>query len=152
VIQAWRLVKSKHAATAFTGFGARLAGGRWNHRGTPVVYISGTLSLAVLELFVHLERRSRTTLALVTFPVRIPPHLVSAPETLPRDWRAEPPPRQTKDLGTAWVAAGTSCVLEMPSVVVPQERNFMLNPGHPDFQQIEIGDPEPFSLDPRMWK
>ncbi len=152
MIHAWRLVRRKHVATAFTGVGARLAGGRWNHPGTPVVYVSDTLALAVLELFVHLQERSRAALELASVPVGFPEELVADPSTLPKGWRAEPPPAQTKDVGTDWVRAGSSCVLRVPSAIVPVEHNFMLNPAHPEFARIEVGEPEPFSLDPRMWK
>lgn len=152
MITAWRLVKAKYADTAFSGMGARLAGGRWNHPGTAVVYVSTTMALAVLELFVHLDRRSRASLRLVGIPVRIPDELVAVRPDLPRGWRAEPPPTGTKDLGTAWVRAGSSCALRVPSAVVPIEDNLMLDPAHPDFPKIEIGTPEPYSLDPRLWK
>jgi RES domain-containing protein len=152
VINAWRLVKAKHVDTAFSGVGARLAGGRWNHPGTPVVYVSSTMALAVLELFVHLDRRSRTTLRLASIPVRIPDELVADRPALPPGWRAEPPPKATKDLGTAWLRAGSSCALRIPSAIVPVEDNLMLDPDHPDFQTIEIGTPQPYSLDPRLWK
>lgn len=152
MIQAWRLVKAKHGDAAFTGIGARLAGGRWNHPGTSVVYVSSALSLAVLELFVHLDRRSRTALKLVAIPVRIPDEIVAGPPPLPRNWREEPPGRSTKDIGTSWVQSGTACALRVPSVIVPREENFMLDPSHPDFSRIGIGGPEPFSLDPRLWK
>lgn len=149
---AWRLVKSKHAATAFSGLGARLAGGRWNEAGTAVVYVSGNLSLAVLELFVHLSEKSRTTLQLVTIPVEIPDHLIAGPPSLPPGWRAEPPPVATQTLGTQWARSMGSCVLRVPSAIIPIEPNYVLNPAHPDFAEITTGPPEPFSLDPRLWK
>jgi RES domain-containing protein len=152
VTTAWRLVKTRYADTAFSGLGARLAGGRWNHPGIAVVYVSNTLALAVLELFVHLDRRSRAALRLVAIPVGIPDELVSGRPDLPRGWRAEPPPTSTKDLGTAWLRSGGSCALRVPSAIVPVEDNLMLDPAHPDFSKIDIGSPEPFSLDPRLWK
>jgi RES domain-containing protein len=152
VIHCWRLVKRKHSATAFTGIGARLAGGRWNQPGDPVVYVSGTLSLAVLELFVHLPLRSRSALLLVGIPVEIPEELVSDPPDLPENWRAQPPPTETKSLGSDWLRRGASCALKVPSAIVPVEFNYALNPAHPDFSSITVGREEPFSLDPRMWK
>jgi len=152
VIRGWRLVKAKHAATAFTGMGARLAGGRWNHPGEAVVYVSGALSLAALELFVHLDARSRTALILVAIPAEIPDELISDPPKLPPTWRAQPPPTETKSLGSAWLRSGASCVLRVPSVLIPVENNYVLDPTHPDFTSITIGDPEVFSFDPRMWK
>ena len=152
MIRGWRLVKAKHAATAFTGMGARLAGGRWNHPGEAVVYVSGALSLAALELFVHLDARSRTALSLVAIPVEIPDELISDPPELPPTWRAQPPPTETKSLGSGWLRSGASCVLRVPSVLIPVENNYVLDPTHPDFTSITISDPEVFSFDPRMWK
>jgi len=152
VIQAWRLVKRKHASAAFSGEGARIAGGRWNHSGTAVVYVSGTLSLAVLELFAHLDLKARHTLDLVSIPVSIPGALVERTTKLPRGWRTEPPPKKTKDLGTRWARAGSSCVLSVPSAIVPEEHNYVINPAHRDFEKIETGKARRFSLDPRLWK
>ncbi len=151
MIQAWRLVKTRRADSAFSGEGARIAGGRWNHSGTSVVYVSGALSLAMLELLVHLDSQARYTLDLVSIPVSFPARLVGTISTLPRHWRAEPAPRQTKDIGTSWVKSASSCVLQVPSVIVPDESNFVLNPAHPEFRRMEIGTPRPVSLDPRLW-
>ena len=152
MIQAWRLVKHKHASAAFSGEGARLAGGRWNHPGTAVVYVSGALSLAALELFVHLDALAHHTLRLVSIPVSIPDDLVADMAALLRGWRAEPPTRKTQDIGSQWAAAGTSCALRVPSAIVPEENNYLLNPAHTDFDRIAVGKPKRFSLDPRMWK
>jgi len=152
VIRAWRLVKSKHVASAFNGVGAQLAGGRWNRQGDAAVYVSSTLSLAVLELFVYLQVRSRTALRLVSIPVMIPDELIAEPPPLPANWRAQPPPADTKGLGSEWLRSGSSCVLRAPSAIIPAEFNLVLNPSHAAFGSIEIGRPEPFSLDSRMRK
>lgn len=152
MIRCWRLIKEKHASTAFSGIGARLAGGRWNLAGDAAVYVSGTLSLAALELFVHLGPRSTAAFGLVSIPVEILEELISEPPNLPKNWRAQPPPSTTKTLGSEWLRSGESCVLKVPSAIVPVENNFVLNPAHPDFSVIRIGEEEPFSFDPRMWK
>jgi RES domain-containing protein len=154
MIVAWRLVKERQADAAFTGEGARLYGGRWNHRGTTVVYLSGSLSLAALELFVHLGPDD-IHLRLVSFRVEIPQNIqidIVEPSILPRDWRNEPPPDSTKEIGTRWSESGRAAVLRVPSVITPVESNFLLNPRHSAFERIKIGDPQPFSFDPRMWK
>jgi RES domain-containing protein len=69
---------------------------------------------------------------------------------LPQDWRAMPEPDSTRDIGTKWVAEGGSAVLAVPSVVVPSEFNYLLNPTHPDFSKIKIGTPKPIDWDPRL--
>ena len=69
---------------------------------------------------------------------------------LPADWRAEPVPESTQKIGDAWVAAGRTAILAVPSALYPEETNFVLNPVHPDFRKIEISEGEPFVFDPRM--
>jgi RES domain-containing protein len=69
---------------------------------------------------------------------------------LPADWRADPPPASTQSIGDAWVLASRSAVLRVPSVVVPLESNYILNPRHPDFARPRIEPPMPFPLDPRL--
>lgn len=154
MIVAWRLVKERQAAKAFTGEGARLYGGRWNHVGTPVVYAGQSLSLCALELFVHLGPGD-VRLRFAYFRLEIPDRLVVESfrgEALPPDWRSEPAPDSTRDLGTRWAESGRSTVFRVPSVIVPIEDNYVLNPHHPDFRRIRIFPPEPFGFDPRMWK
>ncbi len=151
---AWRLVKFRHQAAAFSGEGARIVGGRWNHPGTKVVYASDSLALSALETFVHLGHAA-TGIRFVAFRITIPDGITVdhiAPRSLPRRWRSEPPLAETMDVGTRWVAAGRSVCLRVPSVVIPREYNLMLNPGHPDFKRITIDPPEPFTFDPRLWK
>ena len=139
---------------AFDGEGARLAGGRWNRRGVAVVYTSATLSLAALEYFVNLDFATAPT-DLVAIQVSIP-DAVSRTEigdsALPAGWRTYPAPDELVRLGSDWTAARRTAVLVVPSAVIPAERNYVLNPGHPEFRAIRIGPAEPFAFDPRMWK
>lgn len=151
-MQLWRLCRKKYVA--FDGEGARLAGGRWNRRGTAVVYTSATLSLAVLEYFVNLPA-SVAPPDLVMVRADLPDGLaVKSLDAagLPRNWRQYPAPESLAEMGSRWAEEGKTAVLAVPSAVVPQEKNYLLNPAHPDFRRITIGRPEPFSLDLRMWK
>jgi RES domain-containing protein len=149
--RAWRLVKARHAAGAFDGEGARLHGGRWNSPGTRVVYVSSSRSLAALELLVHLEIAEALEHYAV-IEVRIPAQSITRldPRRLPLDWRSDPPPAALRALGDAWVRAARSVALEVPSVVVPDETNYLLNPAHPSFRRIAIGKPQPFRYDARL--
>ena len=152
--KAWRLVKGKRAADAFSGEGARLAGGRWNLPGTAVVYLSEHLSLAVLELFVHLPNAARH-IAFASFEVTIPTDIavkVLPAEDLPAVWREEPPPEEIQRIGTDWAQKGETLLLSVPSAIVPNERNVLVNPDHPDFKRISVSSEQAFSFDPRMWK
>lgn len=148
-VTAYRLVPRAFAGGAFDGEGARQWGGRWNSPGIAVVYLSGTLSLAGLEFLVHFARRDEVP-ALVSFEVRFDESLVSKLDKPPEDWRRVPAPRSTQQAGDRWWRAQRSAVLRVPSVIVPREFNYLLNPSHADFANIEIGEPEPFGLDPRL--
>jgi RES domain-containing protein len=148
--EAWRIAKAKHALSAFTGEGAAKVGGRWNSRGVPVVYTSGTKALAALETLVHLNPPVLLKYVAIRIEFDERHILRAAFKDLPSDWRVEPPPNSTKQFGDAWVRAGRSAVLALPSVIVPGEPNFLLNPAHSDFKRISIGTPEEFAFDPRL--
>jgi RES domain-containing protein len=150
MVEAWRIVKEKHAATALTGEGSAKTGGRWNSRGVRVVYASGWKSLAVLENLVHLNPPVR--FKYVALRLKFDEALIEVfpRKALPRKWRVEPPPTSTQVLGNLWVQEARSAVLALPSVIIPEEFNFLLNPAHPDFPKISIGKPERFEFDPRL--
>ena len=151
ILTGWRIVKRKHAKTAFSGEGARLYGGRWNHSGVPLVYTAGTISLAVLEMLVHLDS-TELLQHYVIFEVTFDSKLVTPidPGELPKNWRAYPPPHASQKIGDAWAKTAKSAVLGAPSVVVPSEKNYLLNPRHADFPQVRIHKSAPFQFDPRL--
>lgn len=147
----WRLVRKRHAATAFSGVGAAKTAGRFNSLGTPIVYTSDSYALAMLEVRVHVAtfRGMRDRVAV---SAEIDDDLVEVLTAvdLPPDWQKRPAPTSTQALGDAWVVSGRSAVLRVPSVVVPEQTNFLLNPEHPDFGRIRIGTPNPLEIDPRL--
>ena len=148
--EAWRIVKEKRAATAFTGEGAAKSGGRLNSRGVLLIYTSCTKSLAILESLVHLN--PPVAFKYVAIPLKFNDALVEVftAKDLPADWRTEPPPPSTKAIGDDWVKAARSAVFALPSVITG-ETNYLLNPAHPDFKKISIGKPEPCVFDPRLF-
>jgi RES domain-containing protein len=150
----WRLSLARFADQAFTGRGSLQTAARWHPIGTSLVYTSGSLALAALEFFVNWNRRSAPR-PLVSIPVDVPDRIAILhlePRRLPPDWRAQPARESTQKIGAGWVSSGTSAVLSVPSVIIPQERNYLLNPVHADFKKLRIGKAEEFSFDPRMWK
>jgi Uncharacterized conserved protein len=153
VITAWRIVKAKHQASAFDGEGARLAGGRWNSPGLAMVYTAQSAALAVLEMLVHLESRSLLSSYVLT-PISFEKRLVLQLDRtrLPARWRAYPAVPQLQLLGDAWLKNGLSAVLEVPSVIIGSESNYLLNPVHVDFASIEVGPVQPFDFDARLMK
>ncbi len=153
MISAWRIVKAKYASDAFSGEGARLAGGRWNSPGVRVVYAAATASLAMLEMLVHLQSHEVMG-AYVIIDVRFDESIVETIEAsaLPRTWKRSPAPPSLRRIGDAWVRQRRSAVLAVPSAVVPAERIYILNPAHAGFATVEIGRPQPVKFDARLLK
>ena len=150
-LRAWRIVKSVHAATAFSGEAAKQYGGRWNSHGSAVIYTASSISLAMLEILVHI-RRDQLLRHYVLFGVEFADDLVESLEakTLPPSWRNYPAPAATQQVGDRWLVASKFAVLRVPSVIVPDESNYLLSPAHPDFKKILIGPAEPIEFDPRL--
>ena len=148
---AWRIVKARYADRAFDGEGARLYGGRWNSPGIAVVYLASSRSLAALEMAVHLDRAALLA-SFVFISCEFDERLMTvvAPHALPPDWRDDPPPPALAAIGDSWVKAARSALLEIPSAIVEQEANYLLNPAHPDSSRIRIGEPEAFAFDRRL--
>lgn len=148
---AWRIVKARYAEQAFDGEGARLYGGRWNSPGVRVVYASDSIALAALELLTQLNDATLLP-KFVTIAAEFDAGLASELERpkLPRDWRSHPAPAELQQLGDGWVKRGSSLALRVPSAVVPQQSNWLLNPEHPEFSSLEIAKPEPFEFDLRL--
>ena len=147
----YRLVRAARRDDALSGEGARRCGGRWNPPGSAVVYASESRALAVLETFVHLTMEART-IPFLLFEI-----------TLPRRARIQRyggrhSPRQplsftaSQDAGRAWVDAGATLAFAVPSVLVPQESNYVLNVRHGQFARLDLALPEPFSFDERLWR
>ncbi len=155
-ITAWRITQRRYAKErvaggAFSGEGARRYGGRWNSRGMAIAYTAGSRSLALLEVLVHMES-TRLLEHYVLIPVTFDLHHVEtlSDAVLPADWQAHPAPASTQALGEEWVRGERSVVLRVPSVILPAEPNYLLNPLHADFAELEIGEPEALNVDPRL--
>jgi RES domain-containing protein len=151
-ITAWRIVKLQHTKTAFDGEGARIAGGRWNKIGTPMIYTAGSLALAALETIVHLPKGELLKKLFFHIPVQFDSDLVFALNSadLPADWDCIPPSEATQAIGTDWILKKKSVILKVPSTIIREESNYLINPVHPDFKMLALGSPERFSFDPRI--
>jgi RES domain-containing protein len=151
-VRVWRLGQAAYAHEALTGIGGLHAHGRWHARGTRVVYTAATLSLAALELLVRMDRK-RAPIDLVAVEIDLPDSLEveRVPmKKLPAGWDAYPAGAFTQRLGTDWAAAKRTPILEVPSAVIPRERNYLLNPAHPRFSRVRIVSRAPFSFDSRL--
>ena len=148
----FRIVKKKYAEFALEGLGARRHGGRWNSKGTLAVYASDSVALAALELLVHIKRQE-VLAHYVVFRLELTHDQVLglAWEAVPADWRDDPPPPSTAEVGDGWLDSSASLALAVPSVIVPEQHNFLLNPEHPDYQAVaDQATFFPFELDPRL--
>ena len=150
---AWRIVQAHVADRAFTGEGSRRYGGRWNSKGYAVVYTSSSISLAILEVLVHIPIYGILE-EYVCFPVEFDRDLVLPldVDNLPDNWKNDPPSRAIKQIGDSWVESRESAILEVPSTIVPTEKNYLINPAHPDFKKLKIGSPIKILFDPRLIK
>lgn len=151
---AWRIATEAkaYAADDLSGTGAQLTGGRWNSIGTAMVYASPSLALAVLETFVHLASGG---LPLNRFVVRldIPDALMQIATVVdmpPVGWDAEPAGGTSIAVGKRWVRRAPSAILRVPSIIVPEELNLLINPAHPDAAQFKAQKIRRYVYDARM--
>lgn len=150
LVTAWRTTRRAYGPTAFSGTGARLDGGRWNAIGTPVVYLSSSRPLSVLEVLTQV-RRAADLADYILIPATFDEAEVEALDELPSDWRSLPASDSTRRVGERWIAEARSLVLRVPSVVLPAESNFVLNPAHSAAARVQVGPPEALDIDPRLW-
>jgi RES domain-containing protein len=146
----WRLARAVY--DPLDGEGARLYGGRWNREGTPLVYTSDHLSLCVLEQLVHLDPEDVPD-DWTAFRVEIPEDLLIErieAEDLPDGWNRVADHPECQRVGELWVQKESSSLLEVPSAVLPREKNYLVNPLHPKAGPIEVVEQEPFRFDRRL--
>jgi RES domain-containing protein len=148
----WRICRERYAAEAFSGEGARRFGGRWNSHRVPMVYASTSLALAAIELFVHLEPNQAPG-DLVSIAADLPegePGLRWDAAALPANWWSDEL-GPVRELGDAWIRDKRSLAVMAPSVPIRLEWNVLVNPMHPRIAAVEIGAPQPFVFDVRMF-
>jgi RES domain-containing protein len=152
----WRIATDTpvYVADDLSGAGAERSGGRWNSPGRPLVYASSSIALACLKTVVHLNA---TGLPLNRFLVRIEVpdpvwnrRQVQTPDTLPVGWSAIPEGRVSMDVGDAWLKGLHCAILLVPSVIVPEETNVLINPRHPDAQRVVARKLRPWYYDGRL--
>lgn len=154
MITAYRIFKTKFSKTWFDGEGAFLFGGRWNTCGTRVLYSAESLSLAVLEILVHLnsaELLGSYSFATLEFEEK-DVLSVEGLAKLPKDWSASPPPLAVQRIGDEWASSMSSLVLRVPSSIVPGESNYLVNVPHPRLSAVKRGKPQLFRFDERLRK
>lgn len=151
-MRAYRIFESKHSETAFTGEGARRYGGRWNSPGIPVVYVATSFALALLEVMAN-ARAGRVPPDMVYCAIDIPEDLRLETldlAALPVTWHTYPAPPELQAAGDEWFSRSETVGLVVPSAIARIETNVILNPAHPDFARITIGEPKAIPVDSRL--
>jgi RES domain-containing protein len=149
----YRIALAKHARD-LSGKGARLTGGRWNAKGTDLIYTSESRSLAAMEYLVHVSIANIPTqimMASIGIPDSSIPKQID-PSDLPADWARNPAPFLLADIGTRWVSSMESLLLRVPSAVIMHEFNILINPTHPGMKFVDILEVESFTYDERLHK
>jgi RES domain-containing protein len=137
-MRVWRIATDTptHTADDLRGLGAKVTGGRWNRAGLPVVYCAESISLAAMETLVHLGAGG-LPLNRYLVSVEIPEAIWLRRQILPLQaapvgWDALPTGKVSLDFGDGWLSLLASALLVVPSIVVPEESNILINPQHPD--------------------
>ncbi|MEH6681126.1 MAG: RES family NAD+ phosphorylase [Sediminicola sp.] len=136
-----------------SGSGAELYGGRWNNKGTKMLYTASSIALAMTEVAVHLPYGLLPTDYFVV-SIKVPDvdmAVVSEKELEGTGWQSHPPSHITQAIGDRFVAQNKMLILKVPSVVVPGDFNYLLNPQHPFFSEVEIVEVRPFGFDGRLF-
>ncbi len=151
-MQLYRIAKDTFIKD-LTGIGAKTVGGRWNRKGTAILYTSTTAALSTLEVLAHLPP--------AYFPddmamaiIEIPDKEVSVLDTslLPKEWNQIPPPTTLHEITEDWIENNNSLGLVVPSIIVPREQNVLINPLHPNFSKLKLKEIEAYSFDSRLLK
>ena len=147
---------ARYHADDLSGVGAKHEGGRWNSPGVAVCYASTTIALAALETLVHVTAGLSLPLNRILLEISVPELVWDARENFPEraastvGWNVSPPCLVSLSWGDAWVRESRSCVACVPSVIVPEEQNVLLNPAHPAATLITATKRRVWSYDPRF--
>jgi RES domain-containing protein len=149
----YRIARKKYAHD-LSGIGAKIAGGRWNSPGNPVVYTSGSISLAMLEVAVHLPLE-KLPKGFFLITIEVPEDIQVAKvdrSKLPLNWALSIQAPVTQQIGDLFLSKGKNLVLQVPSAVVPEEFNYLVNPNHKSFSAVKIISMKDLNFDSRLFK
>lgn len=135
-----------------SGTGAQIYGGRWNTKGYAVLYTAGSRSLAALETLVHLPQKNLPDdlrLLQLSFPDNIRIKTIQVKD-LPAHWRTITLSPFLQEIGNQWINENKYLIMKVPSVVIPEEHNYLINPAHKAFDNLKSVKPKPFRFDKRL--
>lgn len=148
MITVYRLTTAQYA-NHLTGEGAKIYGGRWNPVGVAALYTSEFISLAILEILIR-AKRAVSPEKYTLLSIQLPPEAITSVsyQSLKTNW--EDHIEYTQWIGESYLKENKFLVLKVPSVIVPQEHNFLINPLHPGFKKVKIIGSELLNLDKRL--
>lgn len=153
-MKVYRIEREKYLNTTFKGIGASMAEGfRWNSKNTHIVYSAETRSLALLETVVHLDVSEDLPNDRYYIEIDIPDDIKITTlhiKDLPENWDITPPTTRTQFIGDDFVASNVSAVLKIPSCIIQQEFNYLINPNHPDSKKIKVISKNKLLFDARL--
>lgn len=153
-MKVFRVEREKYLETTLEGIGAASTEGyRWNSLNTYLVYTAETRALATLEVFVHLDLSEDLPTDRHYIEINVPDDidiLELKKEDLPDGWDSKPPILETQYIGDDFVKEKIAAVLKVPSSIVQQEFNYLVNPNHPDSKKISVVLITPFQFDSRF--
>ncbi|MEX2513456.1 MAG: RES family NAD+ phosphorylase [Cyclobacteriaceae bacterium] len=153
-MRVFRVEREKYLKTTLTGIGASMTKGyRWNSLNTKLIYTAESRALATLEISVHLDLSEDLPTDRYYVEIDIPDTLTIQEvkiEDLPDNWNSKPPTLTTQTIGDDFVFENEAAILKVPSSIVPQEYNYLINPNHPDAKKIKVITKTPIRFDPRL--
>jgi RES domain-containing protein len=142
----------KPYANALDGMGSKLNGGRWNSLGTPMIYCCDNIAQCMLEVLVHTDECPQDYCSvelIVPDDVGIEQ---TDPNKLPEEWGANSYNKPTQEVGDAFIVRRRTLLMRVPSAVVPDGSNYLMNPLHPDIERVKVGKVKPFKFDSRLFR
>lgn len=148
----WRIAQRKYALDRLCA-GAALYGGRWNPVGMPALYCGASIAICALEKFVHVGQAALPPLVLVSVDLPVDCGIFTPDgHDLPTGWDELPTSASAQGLGRTWLEKGETLAMRVPSVILPEESNVIVNPLHTDYAQVKLTVVRPFTFDQRMYK
>jgi RES domain-containing protein len=145
-------ITGKKYAHDLSGTGAALFGGRWNRKGTPVLYTGENREIALLETVVHTPPLLIPALDLLMLEIPDDSITELTENELPKNWQNYPAPAILAELGENWVQAGKTIALKVPSCIIPAAHNYILNCRHPEYARVKLIERTDFRFDGRLVK
>jgi len=149
----YRLCRKSYA-NDLSGRGAEINGGRWNGKGTAALYTSSSRALCAIEIVVHVPAGiipKDYFMVSISIPDSETIDTIS-PRDLPGNWNTNPISRSTQRIGNAFLAEQKALILTVPSAIIKDEWNYIINPMHPGFKKVKIVNTELFTFDTRLFR